>query len=144
MILEFVIFAWIGAIIMFTVTVSPTVFEVLDAQDAGRLLRAYFPRLFRIEMGVGGVVFALSLYALIISAPSAWLGMLIGVVVSVLAGINLFRVMPAVNTVADAMADSPSPETKKRFGLLHGLSVGLFGVNALILIAFAVLVEFSI
>jgi len=43
MIMEFVIFAWIGAIIMFTVTVSPTVFEVLDAQDAGRFLRAYFP-----------------------------------------------------------------------------------------------------
>lgn len=140
MMMEFVIFAWIGAIIMFTVTVSPTVFEVLEAQDAGRFLRAYFPRLFRIEIGVGAVVSALSLYALAISAPSAWIGLLIGVVVSLLASINLLKIMPAVNTVADAMADSPDVETKKRFGLLHGLSVGLFGVNALMLIGVAVLV----
>jgi hypothetical protein len=140
MMMEFVIFAWIGAIIMFTFTVSPTVFEVLESDDAGRFLRAYFPRLFRIEIGVGAAVVALSLYALTTSDTSTWIGVLIGVVVSSLAGVNLLKVMPAVNVVADAMAHSPDPETKKRFGLLHGLSVGLFGVNALMLIGFVVLV----
>jgi hypothetical protein len=49
MIMEFVIFAWIGAIVMFTVTVSPTVFEVLDAQDAGRFLRLIFQGCFGLK-----------------------------------------------------------------------------------------------
>jgi hypothetical protein len=30
---------------------------------------------------------------------------------------------------------NPSPQVKKRFGLLHGLSVGFFGINAISLIA---------
>ena len=43
--------------------------------------------------------------------------------------------MPRVNQVADELADNPNPKIKKQFGLLHGLSVGLFGINAISMIA---------
>ena len=134
MLLDALVYAWIGAIIMFTLTVSPTVFQVLETETAGRFLRAYFPRLFRYEMGVGGGVIALTLYQNAVAGGAIGLGLTVGVLVTVLAGLNLFRVMPAVNELADAMAASPTPENKKRFGLLHGLSVGLFGVNAVALL----------
>ena len=51
--LHALIWAWIGAIIMFTLTVSPTVFATLEGPQASAFLRAYFPRLFRYEIAVG-------------------------------------------------------------------------------------------
>ena len=50
--LHALIFGWLGAITMFTLTVSPTVFAVLDGPQASSFLRAYFPRLFRYEIAV--------------------------------------------------------------------------------------------
>ena len=46
------IFAWLGAITMFTLTVSPTVFATLEGPQASAFLRAYFPRLFKYEIAV--------------------------------------------------------------------------------------------
>ena len=35
---------WIGSIVFFTAVVAPTVFKVLQSDDAARLQRALFPR----------------------------------------------------------------------------------------------------
>ncbi|MEK9554930.1 MAG: DUF4149 domain-containing protein, partial [Gammaproteobacteria bacterium] len=59
--LHALIWAWIGAITMFTVTVSPTVFATLDGPQASAFLRAYFPRLFKYEVAVGLAIIALSI-----------------------------------------------------------------------------------
>ena len=128
------IWAWIGAIVMFTVTVSPTVFATLEGPQASAFLRAYFPRLFKYEILVGLAVVGISI-GLSSGGKIYQYGINVGLVVTLLAYLNLRVIMPRVNQVADKLADNPNPKIKKQFGLLHGLSVGLFGINAMSMIA---------
>ena len=132
--LHALIWAWIGAIIMFTVTVSPTVFATLEGPQASAFLRAYFPRLFKYEILVGLAIIGISV-GLSTSNETYQYGINVGSVVTVLAYLNRRVIMPKVNQVADELADNPSPKIKKRFGLLHGLSVGLFTINAISMMA---------
>ena len=132
--LHSLIWAWIGAIVMFTVTVSPTVFGTLEGSQASAFLRAYFPRLFKYEILVGLAIIGISV-GLSIGSETYKYGINVGLVVTLLAYLNLRVVMPRVNQVADELADNPNPKIKKQFGLLHGLSVGLFGINAISMIA---------
>jgi hypothetical protein len=62
-------------------------------------------------------------------------GISVGLVVTVLAYLNLRVIMPKVNEVSDQLISDPCPTIKKRFGMLHGLSVGLFGINAMSMMA---------
>ena len=128
------IFAWLGAITMFTLTVSPTVFATLEGPQASAFLRAYFPRLFKYEIAVGLAIMALSI-GLSMEGSTYQYGMSVGLVVTILAYLNLRVVMPKVNEVSDQLISDPSPTIKKRFGMLHGLSVGFFGINAISMIA---------
>ena len=132
--LHALIWAWIGAIVMFTVTVSPTVFATLEGPQASAFLRAYFPRLFKYEILVGLAVVGISV-GLSTGGKIYQYGINVGLVVTLLAYLNLRVIMPRVNQVADELADNPNPKIKKQFGLLHGLSVGLFGINAISMIA---------
>ena len=132
--LHALIWSWIGAIILFTVTVSPTVFATLEAPQASAFLRAYFPRLFKYEILVGLAIIGISV-GLSTGDQTYQYGINVGLVVTVLAYLNLRVIMPKINQVADKMVDNPSLSIKKQFGLLHGLSVGLFGINAISLIA---------
>ena len=132
--LHALIWAWIGAIVMFTVTVSPTVFATLEGPQASAFLRAYFPRLFKYEILVGLAVVGISI-GLSSGGKIYQYGINVGLVVTLLAYLNLRVIMPRVNQVADELADNPNPKIKKQFGLLHGLSVGLFVINAMSMIA---------
>ena len=58
-------------------------------------------------------------------------GISVGLLVTVLAYLNLRVIMPKVNDVSDQLISDPNPQMKKKFALLHGLSVGFFGINAL-------------
>ena len=132
--LHALIWAWIGAITMFTLTVSPTVFATLDGPQASAFLRAYFPRLFKYELAVGLAIITLSV-GLSSDGETYQYGISVGLVVTLLAYLNLRVIMPRVNQVSDELMANPSPQVKKRFGLLHGLSVGFFGINAISMIA---------
>ena len=132
--LHALIWAWIGAIIMFTLTVSPTVFGTLEGPQASAFLRAYFPRLFRYEIAVGLAIIMLS-GGISASGETYHYGISVGLIVTLLAYLNLRVIMPKVNLVSDQLIDKPTPQIKKRFGMLHGLSVGFFGINAISLIA---------
>ena len=132
--LHALIFAWLGAITMFTLTVSPTVFATLEGPQASAFLRAYFPRLFKYEIAVGLAIIAFSI-GLSTEATTYQYGLSVGLIVTVLASLNLRVVMPKVNEVSDQLISDPSPTIKKRFGILHGLSVGFFGINAISMIA---------
>jgi len=128
------IFAWLGAITMFTLTVSPTVFATLEGPQASAFLRAYFPRLFKYEIAVGLTIIGLSI-GLSMEGTIYQYGLSVGLVVTALAYLNLRVIMPKVNEVSDQLISDPTPTLKKRFGLLHGLSVGFFGINAISMIA---------
>jgi hypothetical protein len=128
--LHALIFGWLGAITMFILTVSPTVFAVLDGPQASSFLRAYFPRLFRYEITVGLAIIGLSI-VLSMNGTTYHHGISVGLMVTVLAYLNLRVIMPKVNDVSDQLISDPSPKMKKKFALLHGLSVGCFGINAL-------------
>ena len=128
------IFAWLGAITMFTLTVSPTVFATFEGPQTSAFLRAYFPRLFKYEIAVGLAIIAFSI-GLSTEATTYQYGLSVGLVVIVLAYLNLRVIMPKVNEVSDQLISDPSPTIKKRFGMLHGLSVGFFGINAISMIA---------
>ena len=132
--LHALIFAWLGAITMFTLTVSPTVFATLEGPQASAFLRAYFPRLFKYEMAVGLTIIGLSI-GLSMEGTTYQYGLSVGLVVTALAYLNLRVIMPKVNEVSDQLISDPTPTIKKRFGLLHGLSVGFFGINAISMIA---------
>ena len=132
--LHALIWAWIGAIVMFTITVSPTVFDTLEGPQVSTFLRAYFPRLFKYEILVGLAIIGISV-GLSIGSETYQYGINVGLVVTLLAYLNLRVVMPRVNQVADELVDNPSPKIKAQFGLLDGLSVGLFGINAISMIA---------
>ena len=132
--LHALIFAWLGAITMFTLTVSPTVFATLEGPQASAFLRAYFPRLFKYEMAVGLTIIGLSI-GLSMEGTTYQYGLSVGLVVTALAYLNLRVIMPGVNEVSDQLISDPTPTIKKRFGLLHGLSVGFFGINAISMIA---------
>ena len=135
-IIEALVFGWLGAITMFILTVPPTVFATLDGGSAGKFLRAYFPRLFKYELSIGVVLFLISSYLSVTETIYVY-GLCIGGVVVAFALINLLFVMPAVNDAADflAMNSHSEPSTKRRFAMLHGLSVSLFGLNAVAMIA---------
>jgi len=128
------IFAWLGAITMFTLTVSPTVFATLEGPQASAFLRAYFPRLFKYEIAVGLTIIGLSI-GLSMEGTTHQYGLSVGLVVTALAYLNLRVIMPKVNEVSDQLISDLTPTLKKRFGLLHGLSVGFFGINAISMIA---------
>ena len=132
--LHALIFAWLGAITMFTLTVSPTVFATLEGPQASAFLRAYFPRLFKYEIAVGLAIVALSV-GLSMEGTTYQYGLIVGLVVTALAYLNLRVIMPRVNEVSDQLSSDPTPTIKKRFGILHGLSVGFFGINAISMIA---------
>lgn len=132
--LHALIFAWLGAITMFTLTVSPTVFASLEGPQASAFLRAYFPRLFKYEITVGLAIIALSI-GLSMHGATYQYGISVGLLTTILASLNLRVIMPKVNEVSDQLISDPSPTIKKRFGMLHGLSVGFFGINAVSMIA---------
>lgn len=132
--LHALIFAWLGAITMFTLTVSPTVFATLEGPQASAFLRAYFPRLFKYEIAVGLAIIALSI-GLSMQGTAYQYGISVGLIVTILAYLNLRFIMPKVNDISDQLNRDPSPTIKKRFGMLHGLSVGFFGINAISMIA---------
>ena len=118
--------AWLGAMTVFVSTVSPTVFQTLEMPDASRFLRAYFPKLFRLEIGVG-VAITVAGFA----AQNTLFGA-IGMAMAVLAASNLWILTDRINQIADRLqADPDNRQLKRQFGLSHGASAALFGLGGL-------------
>lgn len=118
--------AWLGAMGIFVATVSPTVFQTLSMSDASRFLRAYFPKLFRIEIIIGAVLL------IVASISEEWTAAVIGALIVAMASTNYWVLTDRINRIADALAlDPDNSQLKRRFGLMHGLSAGLFAIGGL-------------
>ena len=138
-IIDAIVFGWLGAVILFITTVSPTVFTALDQEQAGRFLRAYFPKLFAVEVVTGLALFVIAIYISFTVGLFTY-GLGVGLSVSIVALLNLKLITPTLNDATDRWMEEKCKRNKRRFILLHSASVGLFGLNALSMIA---LITFS-
>ena len=103
----------VGVIILQTMIFAPTIFKTLEMEHAGKLLRALFPKFFRL-LAVLGVV---TLVSLALSEDTCWLGYLLGSL-TVACPIICALLVPATNRATDS-------GEKGRFKFLHTVSVVL-------------------
>lgn len=112
-----------GAMVFFGAVVAPTVFKTLEEAEAGRVVRALFPRYYT---GFGIVTLAAA--ALASAVPMPWIAFLLSLV-AISFGFARVWLMPAINAARDGEDDD-------RFQSLHRMSVFM---NAGQLVALAVI-----
>lgn len=117
--------ASLGAMLFFSAVVAPTVFGVVQEADAGRLLRALFPKYFVVNGGAAIAAGILSLQPIIGAAL-------------VLSGIAMIAVriylIPMINDARDAMTGG-NKNAKSRFDRLHRVSVIVNVLEMVVLVA---------
>ncbi len=97
----------IGIMVFFTIAVAPTVFKVLPQEWASKYVRNFFPKYY-------AFLGAVSIIASFMASDTFTMGLL--VLCAVLFFLSLWVLTPAINRASDQ-------GHKKRFGILHGLSV---------------------
>ena len=137
---------WLGSIIFFSFVVAPTIFKVLEPQDAARLQRALFPKYYLVGIvcaAVGIVCIAYLLGEGVIRTPAAILSLLL------LAGCgaaNLWMrqgVVPQMVQIREKVAAARqagqelAPDLEADWKAMHRLSVQ---VNGAVLLCGLVLV----
>ena len=115
-----------GSMIFFTTVVSPTTFQTLKNKDSSNFLRSIFPKLFLF----GFIISILSLLISIFINNLIITILLTFVTLSFLYNRNFLT--PLINKFRD-MELTGDKVAKKKFKLMHFLSVFLFIVNFLLL-----------
>jgi len=103
----------VGVIILQTMVFAPTIFTTLEAAPAGKLLRALFPKFFRLLIVLG----AANLVALWFTDGASPLQYVMAGTTVVLP-LTCALLVPATNRATDEGA-------KRRFKILHFISVAL-------------------
>tara|TARA_B000000477_G_C6023732_1_gene198681 strand:- start:329 stop:712 length:384 start_codon:yes stop_codon:yes gene_type:complete len=115
-----------GSMIFFTTVVSPTTFQTLNNKDSSNFLRSIFPKLFLF----GFIISILSLLISLFNDNLIVTILLTFVTLSFLYNRNFLT--PLINKFRD-MELTGDKVAKKKFKLMHFLSVFLFIVNFLLL-----------
>tara|TARA_B100001175_G_C19340050_1_gene556991 strand:+ start:511 stop:894 length:384 start_codon:yes stop_codon:yes gene_type:complete len=115
-----------GSMIFFTTVVSPTTFQTLNNKDSSNFLRSIFPKLFLFAF----IISILSLLISIFNDNLIVTILLIFVTLSFLFNRNFLT--PLINKFRD-LELTGDKVAKKKFKLMHFLSVFLFIVNFLFL-----------
>jgi hypothetical protein len=115
-----------GSMIFFTTVVSPTTFQTLNNKDSSNFLRSIFPKLFLF----GFIISILSLLISIFNDNLIVTILLIFVTLSFLYNRNFLT--PLINKFRD-LELTGDKVAKKKFKLMHFLSVFLFILNFLLL-----------
>ena len=117
----------LGFMVLFLSVIAPSVFTSLDEENAGKLLRKLFPRMF-----IYGLVLTLLASVLAYQAGRGDLAML--TIVSAFGfGFNAFYLTPLINEKRDELLQEPDASSGS-FDLLHRLSVSIFMVQMIIYI----------
>ena len=125
-IINFFVSILMGSMIFFTTVVSPTTFQTLNNKDSSNFLRSIFPKLFLF----GFIISILSLLISLFNDNLIVTILLTFVTLSFLYNRNFLT--PLINKFRD-MELTGDKVAKKKFKLMHFLSVFLFIVNFLIL-----------
>ena len=115
-----------GSMIFFTTVVSPTTFQTLNNKDSSNFLRSIFPKLFLF----GFIISILSLLISLLNDNLIVTILLTFVTLSFLYNRNFLT--PLINKFRD-LELTGDKVAKKKFKLMHFLSVFLFIVNFLLL-----------
>ena len=115
----------LGFMVLFLSVIAPSVFTSLDEENAGKLLRKLFPRMF-----IYGLV--LTLLASIFAYQAGRLELSILTIVSTFGfGFNAFYLTPLINEKRDVLLLERNASSKG-FDLLHRLSVSIFMAQMII------------
>ena len=125
-IINFFVSILMGSMIFFTTVVSPTTFQTLNNKDSSNFLRSIFPKLFLFAF----IISILSLLISIFNENLIVTILLIFVTLSFLFNRNFLT--PLINKFRD-LELTGDKVAKKKFKLMHFLSVFLFIVNFLFL-----------
>ena len=125
-IINFFVSILMGSMIFFTTVVSPTTFQTLNNKDSSNYLRSIFPKLFLFGFIISILLLLISIFNdnLIVTI------LLIFVTLSFLFNRNFLT--PLINKFRD-LELTGDKVAKKKFKLMHFLSVFLFIVNFLLL-----------
>ena len=115
-----------GSMIFFTTVVSPTTFQTLNNKDSSNFLRSIFPKLFLF----GFIISILSLLISLFNDNLIVTILLTFVTLSFLYNRNFLT--PLINKFRD-LELTGDKVAKKKFKLMHFLSVFLFIVNFILL-----------
>lgn len=109
----------VGFIIFFMTVVTPSVFSILNEDEASRFLRKIFPRMFLYGLVISFLAF---IVFLIISST---IFCIISLISAIFFLFNLFYLTPKINIYRDE-SKSGNSSSKKKFKLFHLFSVILF------------------
>lgn len=131
--------AFLGAIALFATTVTPALFATVPPASAARVVGRVLP-----VLDGAGLLLGLAAVALGASRRSGRAALVLGAVLAVLAAASLFVVTPEIASIRRATGDAlshlqPGDPVRRRFGLLHGLSTVLFGLQAVMALALVAL-----
>lgn len=126
----------IGSIVFLSFVLAPLIFQTLDATAASRLLRALFPRYYRLGLlccatGLGTAVLLATLHPTAAAAGCAVL--LAGMTIST--GYSL-QLVPRINAARDSGENSLFETLHLRSVILNGANL-VFAIGALVLAAAA-------
>ena len=131
--------AFLGALALFATTVTPALFATLPPGSAARVVGRVLPAL-----DWAGLLLGLAAVALGATGRSGRAAVVLGAVLAVLAAASLFGVTPEIARIRQATGDAlshlpPTDPARRRFGMLHGLSTVLFGLQAVMAVALVAL-----
>ena len=121
-----------GVMTSFMVVTSPTVFKTLDEEYSKKFLRFIFPRLFNFCFLISTAMF------LFFALAEFSFGMVAGIVMAVGFLINTYLVTPRINKMRDLMITGHTGAEKK-FKTLHAISVLLYLISMIFIVAICVL-----
>ena len=114
----------IGYMLFFTTCIAPVINSTLDRENASKLLRKIFPKNFKFGLIVSIIAALFSLFEKNITS------LFLSIALTVFFLINLFYVMPNINSSADE--DKNKNIRSNKFKTLHSISVILYLINMLI------------
>jgi hypothetical protein len=131
--------AFLGAMVLFATTVTPALFATVPPGSAARVVGRVLP-----VLDAAGLFLGLVAVALGATGRSGRAAVVLGAMLAALAAASLFVLTPEIARIRQAAGDTlshlpPTDPLRRRFGMLHGLSTVLFGLQALMAVALVAL-----
>jgi hypothetical protein len=129
------IVCWLGGMVFFTIITAQSIFAVLGAADAGKVVSAIFPRYYLLGYVAGTISLILAIYFLIRLEPRFWWAMA-AIALAIALGLTVYAggsIRPRIDAIkATAIDLSADTAHAAEFKQLHRLSVALNGGTMLL------------